>query len=59
MVLLAKSELNSIEFLISKALIDSIIRYDEFMLMNNVLKEYDKMKEAIKKLNTLTFHQRV
>ena len=42
MVLLAKSELNSIEFLISKALIDSIIRYDEFMLMNNVLKEYDK-----------------
>ena len=57
--MLAKSELNNIEFLISEALIDSVIRYDEFILMNNVLKEYDKMKEVIKNLSTLTFHQRV
>ena len=37
--LLAKSKLNSIEFLISKALIDSNIRHDEFVLINNVLED--------------------
>ena len=37
-VLLAKSKLNSIEVLISKALIDSVISHDEFVLINNVLK---------------------
>ena len=37
-VLLAKSKLNSIEVLISKALIDSNISHDEFILINNVLK---------------------
>ena len=36
-VLLAKSRLNTIEVLISKALIDSIISHDEFVLINNVL----------------------
>ena len=43
-VLLAKSKLNRIEVLISKALIDSVISYDEFVLINNVLKEYNQMK---------------
>ena len=51
-VLLAKSKLNSIEVLISKALIDSNISYDVFVLINNVLKEYDDMKEEIKNLKT-------
>ena len=37
-VLLAKPKLNSIEVLISKALIDSNISYDQFVLINNVLK---------------------
>ena len=50
-VLLGKSKLNSIEVLISKVLIDSVIRHDEFVLINNVLKEYNKMKE-IKNLKT-------
>ena len=49
-VLLAKSKLNSIEVLISKALIDSNISHDEFVLINNVLKEYDEMKEEVKNL---------
>ena len=49
-VLIAKSNLNSIEFLVSKALIDSNISHDEFVLTNNGLKEYDQMKEEIKKL---------
>ena len=50
LVLLAKSELNIIEVLISKALIYSIISHNEFVLINNVLKEYDDMKEEIKNL---------
>ena len=41
-VLLAKSKLNSIEVLISKTLIDSDISYDEFISINNVLKEETK-----------------
>ena len=51
-VLLAKSKLNSIEVLICKALIDSVISHDEFVLINNVLKEYNKMKQEIKNLKT-------
>ena len=39
--------LNTIEVLISKAQIDSNIGQDEPILINNVLKEYDKMKEKI------------
>ena len=47
-VLLSKSKLHSIEVLISKALINSIVSHDEFVLMNNVLKEYGNMAEEIK-----------
>ena len=46
--MLAKSKLNIIEVLISKALIDSVISHDEFVLINNVLKEYNGMNEEIK-----------
>ena len=52
-VLLAKSKLNSIEVLISKVLINSNISHDEFVLINNVLNEYDKMNVEIKHLKTL------
>ena len=44
-VLLAKSELDSLEFLISNALFDSNISHDEFILINNVLKGYDDIKK--------------
>ena len=37
--------------LISKALIDSHISHDEFVLINNVLKEFYDMKEEIKNSN--------
>ena len=50
--MLTKSKLNSMEVLISKTLIDSVIIHDEFALINNVLKEYNKMKEEIKSLKT-------
>ena len=44
----SKSKLNSREVLISKALIDSNISHDKFVLINNVLKEYDITKKEIK-----------
>ena len=39
-LLLAKSKLNRIEVLIFMALKDWNINHDEFVLINNVLKEY-------------------
>ena len=50
-VLLAKSQLNRMEVLISKALIDSNISHNKFVLINNVLKEFYDMKEEIKDSN--------
>ena len=46
-----KTKLNSIEVLISRALIDSYIIRDELPPVNNMLREYDDMKEP-------TVHQR-
>ena len=51
-VLLAKSKLNSLEFLISKAFIDSVISHEEFVLINNLQKEHDEMKKEIKNLKS-------
>ena len=51
-VFLAKSKLNKIEVLISKSFIDSVIIQDKFVLINNVLKKYNEMKEVIKNLKT-------
>ena len=42
--------LKSFEVLISKALIDSNSSHKEFVLIYNVLKEYDEIKEEIKNL---------
>ena len=47
-ILLGKDKLNTIEVLISKALIDSYINHDGFVSVNNVLREYNEMKEEIK-----------
>ena len=49
--MLAKSQCNRIEFLISKILIDSKISHHEFILTNNVLKEFDNIKKEIKSSN--------
>ena len=46
--MLAKSKLNNIEVLVSKALSDSNISLDEFVLINNMLKEFYDMKGEIK-----------
>ena len=47
-VLLGKDRLNTIEVLISKTLINSYISHDEFVSVNNLLREYKEIKEEIK-----------
>ena len=47
-VLLTKTKLYSIAVLTCKALTDSYISNDEFVLMNSMLREYDNVKEEIK-----------
>ena len=50
-VLLPKFKLNSVEVLISKALIDSNISHDELVLMNDVSNEFYDMEREIKNSN--------
>ena len=51
-MVLGKDILNTIEILISKALINWCISHDEFASVNNVLREYYKMKKEIKNPET-------
>ena len=44
-----KTKLDTIEFLVPKTLIDPCIGHDEFVLVNNLLREYNEMKEEIEK----------
>ena len=46
--LFGKFRLNTIEIVISKPLIDSYISHEEFVSVNNVLREYDERKEEVK-----------
>ena len=55
-VLLGKAKLDTIEVLISKALIESYISHDEFVSVNNVLSEYNEMKKEIKTPETSAVH---
>ena len=48
---LAKSKLNSVKVLICKDLIDSNISRHEFVLINNLPKEFNDIKEQIKNSN--------
>ena len=47
-VVLAKSKLNSIETLISQALIDLDISHKEFKTTVNEIEKYEQMKESIR-----------
>ena len=51
-MLSGKDKLNTIEVLTSKSLTDSYISHDEFVSVDNVLREYDEMKEKIKNPET-------
>ena len=53
-VLLVNSNLNNIKFLIYKALIDSVISRGEFVVTENVLKEYNEIKKE-KKIKYLVY----
>ena len=47
-----KDKLNAIEVLISQALIDSYISHDKLVPVNNILKEYNEIKEYIRSPET-------
>ena len=49
--MLAKSKLNSIETLISQALIDMDISHEEFVTILNEKDKYEKMKDNLKSEN--------
>ena len=51
--LIGKDQLNIIEVLIFKELIDSYITHDKFLSVNNVLREYYEIKIEIKNLELL------
>ena len=51
-VLLSQDKLNTTQVLISKVLIDSCISHDEFVSINNVLREYKAIKQEIKNPET-------
>ena len=51
-VLLGKSKLNSIQVLISKTLIDGYMIHDKFVLINNLMRKNDNMKEENKTLKS-------
>ena len=51
-VFLGKDKLNTIEVLISKALVESYISHDKFGSVNNILREYNEIKEEIKNRET-------
>ena len=47
---LQKTKSNDIDAFVSKASIDSFISHSEFILVNNVLREYDDTKEETNNL---------
>ena len=55
--MLEKTKLNSVEVLIFKALIDSNITHDEFVLIDDALKEYIDMKKEIKNVKILSVNE--
>ena len=50
-LILAKSKLNSIETLVSQALIDVEISHEEFITVLKQKNKYEKMKENVRNVN--------
>ena len=44
-VLLGKDKINTFEVIISKSLINSYVSHNEFVLVNNELREFNEMKK--------------
>ena len=53
LVILAKSKLNSIETLMSQALIDLDISHEEFKTIINEKEKYEQMKEGIRDIKSM------
>ena len=51
-IMLARSKLNSIESIISKALIDNEISPEDFEIVINEEEKYRELKESIRMLNS-------
>ena len=51
-MLLGKDDLNTIEVLILNAFSDSYISHDEFVSVNNMLREYNEIKEEVENPET-------
>ena len=49
--MLAKSKLNSIETLVSQALIDMEISHEEFIVIIREKEKYERMKENVRKVS--------
>ena len=56
--MLAKNKSNWVEVSVSKAFIDSNIAHDEFVLINNLLKQNCDMKKEMKNLKNKAVTQR-
>ena len=54
-MLLTKNKSNTTEVMISNTFIDSYISHDEFVLVNNILKEFD---DKIRNLSTSTVYEK-
>ena len=55
--MLAKTNLDKVEVLISKVLVDSFISRNEFVMINkNLLKEYDDITDKINNLKPSSFN---
>ena len=54
-VLLGKDKLNTIEVVISKSLINLYISHDEFVSVNNTLREYNEMKDKTRNPETILY----
>ena len=56
--MIKQSIVSKIQFLLSKPLIGLNISHEEFVLINNMLKEYDDIKEEIINLKTYIVYRR-
>ena len=55
-LMLAKSKLNSIETLVSQALIDMEINHKKFITISNERDKYEKMKENFRSVALITYY---
>ena len=55
-MVLGKDKLNTLEVLISKTLVDSYVSHEEFVSVNDVLREYYEMKAKRKSWNFCRIH---